>query len=77
MFAHGKCSASSSYYYILKTKKVVYKTNFGTSLVVQRLKFCTPNVRGLGSIPGQGIRSQMPLKIPHATMKSEDSVCHD
>ena len=77
MFAHSKCSVSGSYYYILKTKKAAYKAKFGTSLVVQWLKLCTPNVRGLGSIPGQGIRSQMPLKIRHATMKSEDSTCHN
>ena len=51
----------------------------GTSLVVQWLRLCTPNEGGLGSNPGQGIRSHvlqlrvhMPqLKIPHATMKIE------
>ena len=32
----------------------------GTSLVVQWLRCHTPNARGLNSIPGQEIRSQMP-----------------
>ena len=40
----------------------------GTYLVVQWLRHCTPNAGGLGSIPGQGIRSPMlQLKIPCAT----------
>ena len=42
----------------------------GTSLLVQWLRFCTPDAGGLGSIPGQGTRSYMPqLKISHATTK--------
>ena len=50
----------------------------GTSLVVQWLKFRTPNAEGQGSIPGQGTRSHTPqLKIHHATMKMEDPECHD
>ena len=44
----------------------------GTSLVAQRLRLCTPNEGGLGSIPDQGTTSHMPqlsvhmleLKIP-------------
>ena len=40
-----------------------------TSLVVQWLRLCTPNVGGPGSIPGQGI------KIPHATTKSSYCCC--
>ena len=32
----------------------------GTSLVVQWLGLCPPNAGGIGSIPGQGIRSYMP-----------------
>jgi len=31
----------------------------GTSLVVQWLKLCASNARGLGLIPGQGTRSHM------------------
>ena len=53
----------------------------GTSLVVQRLRLCTPNAGGLGSIPGQGTRShilqlrvRMPqLKILHAATKTQHS----
>ena len=42
----------------------------GTLLVVQWLRFHTPNAGGPGLIPGQGIRSHMPqLKIPHAATK--------
>ena len=42
----------------------------GTSLLVQWLRFCTPNTGGLGSIPGQKTRSYRPqLKISHATAK--------
>ena len=45
----------------------------GASLVVQGLRFCTPNAGGPGLIPGQGTRSHMPqLKIPHAATKSVD-----
>ena len=75
MFAHSKCSVSGSYYYILKTKKAAYKANFGTSLVVQWLKLCTPNVRGLGSIPGQGIRSHM-LQLRDRTTQLKDPEGH-
>ena len=47
----------------------------GSSLVVQWLRFHTPNAGGWGSILGQGTRSNMPqlrscmlrLKIPHAS----------
>ena len=31
-----------------------------TSLVVQWLRLCTPSAAGLGSIPAQGTRSNMP-----------------
>ena len=63
--------------------KIKYIT--GTSLVVQRLTLCAPNAGGLGSILGQVTRSHMlklrvcvpQLKIPHATIKTEDSECHD
>ena len=48
-----------------------------TSLVVQRLRLCTPNDGGLGSILRQGTIPRMPqlrahipqLKIRHAAMK--------
>ena len=47
---------------------------WGTSLVVQWLRLCTPNAGALGLIPGQGTRSHMlqlrlhfpQLNIPHA-----------
>ena len=40
------------------------------SLVIQWLRFCTPNAEGLGSISGWATRSYMlQLKIPHATAK--------
>lgn len=63
--------------------KIKYIT--GTSLVVQRLRLCAPNAGDLGLIPGQVTRSHMlklrvcvpQLKIPHATIKTEDSECHD
>ena len=35
---------------------------WGTSPVVQWLKFCAPNARGPGSIPGQGTRSHTAKK---------------
>ena len=44
------------------------------SLVVQGLRFQTPNAGGLGSIQGQGTRSHMPqLKILCATTKTHGS----
>ena len=47
-----------------------------TPLVVQWLKFCVSNSGGLGAMPGQGTRSFMlQLKIPHATVKTEDLAC--
>ena len=46
------------------------KILFGTSLVVQQLRLHGPNAGGLGSIPGQGLRSCMlQLKIPHMATK--------
>ncbi|TEA39692.1 hypothetical protein DBR06_SOUSAS3410160, partial [Sousa chinensis] len=40
------------------------------SLAVQWLRLHAPNAGGLGLVPGQGTRSQMPqLKTPHATTK--------
>ena len=44
----------------------------GTSPAVQRLRLRTPNVRGLGSIPGQGTRSHM-----HAATKSSHAATKD
>ena len=38
----------------------------GTSLVVQWLRLRAPNAGGLGSIPGQGIRSRMLQLRPRA-----------
>ena len=60
------------------------KTGEGTSLVVQRLRLCTPNMRGPGLISGWGTRSHMPklkdslmpqLKSLHAIMKTGDPAC--
>ena len=58
--------------------------NNGTSLVAQWLRLCAPNAGALGSITGQETRSRMPqlrvltlpLKILHASAKSEDPTCH-
>ena len=49
-----------------------------TSLVVQWLRRHAPRVKGLGSSPGQGICiPHAATKIPQATMKLEDPVCHN
>ena len=37
-----------------------------TSFVVQWLRLCAPNARGMGSKPSQGTRFHMPQKIPHS-----------
>ena len=53
---------------------IFFKKNYGTSLVVQRLRLHAPNAEGWGLIPGQGTRSRMPqLKIPHAALKIQHS----
>ena len=64
-----------------------YQSILGTSLVVQCLRFHTPNAGGWGLIPGQGIRSHMlqlkkrscvpHLKNPHATVKIEEPLCQN
>ena len=41
----------------------------GTSLVVQRLRLCTPNAGGPRSTPGQG------TKIPHIAAKHVHHNC--
>ena len=43
---------------------------FGTSLVVQWVRLCTPNSGGPGSIPGQGTRSRMLLLSLRAPTKT-------
>ena len=49
----------------------------GASLVVQWLRLCTPNLGGLGSIPGWGTGSHMlQLEILHVAMKIEDLMCY-
>ena len=46
------------------------------SLHTQWLRLHAPDTGGPGSIPGQGTRSHVPqLKIPHASMKTEDLAC--
>ena len=54
------------------TKEIIIS---GTSLVVSWLRLCAANVGELGSVPGQGTRSQMPQPRIHmlpATMKVKD-----
>ena len=59
--------------------------NNGASLVVQWLRLCAPNAGALGSITGQETRSRvpqlrvltLPLKILHASVKSEDPTCYN
>ena len=61
------------------------KEGDGTSLVAQWLRLHTPNAGGLGSVPGQGIRSHKPqlsvcgpqLKILHAAKKIKDPACYN
>ena len=48
-------------------------------------KLHAPNAEGLGSIPGQGTRSDMPqlrvhipqLKVPHTATRMEDPTCYN
>ena len=58
----GRCISENSFCY--KRQKL------GTSLVVQWVRLCVPNAGVLGSIPGQGTRSQ---KIPRAATKNQHS----
>lgn len=52
------------------TSKFITSISWGTSLMVQWLRLCAPNAGGLGSIPGEGIRSHTPqLEIPNAATK--------
>ena len=57
------------------------RTHIGTGLVVQWLRFCTPNTGGLGLIPGQGTRSHMPqlrvlmLQLKTKTKTKKDPEC--
>ena len=47
------------------TNELIYKTEKGTSMVVQWLRLSAPNEGGPGSIPDQGTKSHMLwLKIP-------------
>ena len=60
---------------------VVRNNDSGAFLVVQWLRFHTPNAGGPGSIPGGGTKSHMPqlsvhmlqIKKPSAAMKTEYS----
>ena len=63
-----------SYIYIfIRILRLLRRT--GMSLVVQWLRLHAPNSGDLGSIPGQGTRSQRSqLKIPSVKMKMEDPV---
>ena len=56
---------------ILKSRK-----GYGTSLMVQWVRLCTPNAGGPGLIPGRGTRSHMhaTTKIPCATTKTQHSL---
>ena len=65
--------------------KIEYLLVGETSLVIQWLKLCAPNVGGLGSIPSQGTRSHMlqlrvhmlQLRSRHTAMKIKDPMCHN
>ena len=58
------------------THSVKYLNVFKTSLVVKWLSLHAPNAGGLGSIPGQRTRSNMPqLKTAYATTQTEDPAC--
>ena len=68
-------------YYAWIQPLLLSKNQWGTCLVVQWLRRCTPKTGGSGSIPGQGTRSQMlqvwvlmlQLKISDATAKTQCS----
>ena len=70
-------------YYKGDVKGNTFENCLRTSLVVQWLQFCTPNVEGPGSNPSQGTRYQKPplrvhmplLKSPHAAIRIEDPMC--
>ena len=75
--------------YINKTGTLLFlsflsKTRKGTSLVGQWLRLHTPNVGGLGSIPGKGTRSHMlqirvcrlQLKVLHAATEKNNNKLH-
>ena len=47
----------------------------GTSLAVQWLRFCTPNARGSGSIPGQKLRSHMLLLVLAKSLQLCPTLC--
>ena len=52
--------------------------NHSSGRTSQWLRLHAHNAGGPGSIPGQGTRSHVPqLKILHATLKTEDSECHN
>ncbi|TEA39970.1 hypothetical protein DBR06_SOUSAS2910009, partial [Sousa chinensis] len=57
----------------------VLKTTSRTSLVVQQLTLHAPNAGGLGSIPGQGIRSRLrQLRVRMLQLKiPEDPTCRN
>ena len=65
---HGRIATGRSVRCCLKNRRE------GTSLVVQRPRFCAPSAGGLGSIPGQGSRFYIPqLKILCAATKTQHS----
>ena len=47
------------YSVISESNKMFNNKSIGTSLVVQWLRFCAPNVAGSDMIPGQGTRSHI------------------
>ena len=55
------------------TNVLVKRGHAGTSLMVQWLRLCAPNVHGGGgalvSIPGQGTRAHLQLMILHTATK--------
>ena len=57
-------------------KEYLLKFIVMTSLVVQRLRLCTPNAGGRDSIPGQGTRSHMLRLKPSAAKKPDKPKFH-
>ena len=50
-------------------KMTLRNINTGTSLVLQWLRLCMPNVGGVGFLPGWGTRSYMPHLSTHGTSR--------
>ena len=62
---HGVYNYCCHYFHF----QTYFKLSLGTSLVVQWLKLCAPNLGGSGSTTGQGPRSHMPQLRPQTAKK--------